>query len=338
MKKILLLPCLLLTISSFGQTPVDSLVRVGIQYHDLGEYEKAIEAYNMALKIAPESALVNYELAMTHMYAGNYEESVKHSDVVIEQKKEYLLPAHIIKGSSLDYLGETTQAIKLFNDALEEYGDNYLLLYNLGISYSRINDYENSESVLIRAITANPNHASSHYSLARLEKGQNQRVKSLLGLYYFLIIEPSSKRAEAAYALLKEQLGGRVQKNEDDTVDINIFFDPQIEESEFSEAELMLAMLEVSNSFDENKDRPQDELFIENTESFFVALGEMRENEKKTSIWWDFYTPFFYELAKTEYMDVFCYYISVSSNEKAKEWLAANDEKLENFVDWVNEY
>ena len=82
MKNLLLLSCLLLSMSLFGQNKIDSLVQVSIQHHDSGEYEKAIEVYNAALKIDPKSTLVNYELAMTYMYAGDYEKSIKHSVVV----------------------------------------------------------------------------------------------------------------------------------------------------------------------------------------------------------------------------------------------------------------
>jgi len=112
--------------------------------------------------------------------------------------------------------------------------------------------------------------------------------------------------------------------------------DPRKMDSEFSAAEVMLAMLEASNFLEENKDKTPEELFIDNTKSFFMVLGELSENEKKTNIWWDFYVPFFYNLAKSEYMDVFCYYISVFSNENAREWLKKNSKKLESFGKWIN--
>jgi len=335
MKKYLLIFSFLTSISCFGQGKIDSLVQVGIQYHDKGEYTKAIETYKEVLKIDPKSTWVNYELAMTYMYSGDNEKAIKHSDVVIKQKKDHLLHAYITKGSALDNLGKTKQSIKLFKEAIAKFGDNYLLYFNLGIAYSQIPDYKNAELAFIDAIMDNPDHASSHYRLAFTKYQQNQRVQSLLSLYYFLLLEPSSNRAETAYKLLKEQLGGNVQKDENNPMNINIFLNPQMD-TEFGAAEIMLAMLEASNSLEENKDKTPEELFVENTKSFFTVLGELRENEKKTNIWWSVYVPYFYDLAKSEYMDVFCYYISISSNEKAREWLKTNDEKVENFGKWIN--
>ena len=41
-----------------AQTSIEDLVKEGIQYHDNGEYDKAIEIYKKALKIDPKSPLL----------------------------------------------------------------------------------------------------------------------------------------------------------------------------------------------------------------------------------------------------------------------------------------
>ena len=338
MKNYLVIFSVLVPMLCFGQSKIDSLVQVGVQYHDKGEYAKAIEVYNQALKIDSKSALVNYELSMTYMYLGENEKAIKHSDIVIKQNKDFLLHAYISKGSSLSNLGETEAALKVFEEGLKKFGEHYMLYFNIGISYSKIQDNKNAESAFINAINNNPNHASSHYGLAITKNQQDERVQSLLSLYYFLLLEPSSKRAETAYKLLKEQLRGNVQKDKSNPMNINIFLDPKKMDSEFSAAEMMLAMLEASNSLEKNKDKTPEELFVNNSESFFSTLGVLKENgKKKSNIWWDFYIPFFYDLAKSEYIDVFCYYISISSNEKAIEWLETNDDRFEDFGKWIKE-
>ena len=338
MKKCFLIISVLVPIFCFGQSKIDSLVQVGIQYHDKGEYAKAIKVYNEALKIDPKSTLINYELSLSYMYSGDNEKAIKHSDFVIKQKKDHLLPSYVTKGSSLSNLGKTKEAIKVFKEGITKFGDDYLLHFNLGITYSKMQDNKNAGLAFINAIMNNPNHKSSHYGLAITKYQQDERVQSLLSLYYFLLLEPSSKRAETAYRLIKEQLGGNVKKDENNPMNINVFLDPKRMESEFSAAEVMIAMLEASNSLEENKDKSKEELFVDNTKSFFMVLGELKENDKKKSnIWWDFYVPFFYDLAKSEFIDVFCYCISISSSEKAREWLKKNDEKLENFGKWIKE-
>ena len=333
MRKFLLASSLLVSISCFGQGKIDSLVQVGIQYHDKGEYAKAIKVYNEALKIDPKSTLINYELAMTYMYSGDYKKSIEYCDIVIEQDEKHLLHAYITKGSSLSNLGKTEEAIETYEQAIEKFGNHYLLLYNLAIRYARDNNLEKAEPLLIEAINNNSNHASSHNLLAMLKDGQNQRAQSLMGLYYFLLLEPNSQRAKTAFELLKKQIGGNVQVNKKNQININI--DSQHLESEFSAAETMIDMLGASKFLKENKKKSEEELFIENTKSFFSVLGELKETNDGTGLWWDFYVPFFYKLSKSGYIDVFCYYISLSSNENATKWLEKNNNKFEGFKRWL---
>lgn len=338
MKSYLVALCIFMSIPCFGQDKIDSLVQIGIEYHDNGEYKKAIEIYQEALKIDPKSALVNYEIAYSYMNLEDYENAIKYSDVVINQKKEHLLPAYVMKGSALDNMGQTTESIKLFKEAIAALGDHYLLYYNLGVNYANIQDDKNAEIAFINAILDNPNHASSHLSLAIIEKDQNQRVQSLLSLYYFLLLETTSNRSITAYQLLREQLGGNIQRAKDDPKTINIYLDPQRADSEFSAAEMMIALQEASNTLEENKNKTEEELFIENTKMFFITLGQLKDNDKnKSNIWWDLYIPFFFDLAQSEYMDVFCYFISISSNDNAKKWLIENEDKLTRFGEWIKD-
>jgi len=319
--------------SCLGQDRIDSLVRLGIQFHDDGEFEKAIAVYKEALRIDPKSTIVNYEISMTYRQSGESRKAIRHSNIVIRQKKEDLLLAYISKGSALCDMGKTKKAIKLYKKAIAKYGADHLIYYNLGVSYLRLKDYKNAELAYINEITTNPTHKSSHHGLAVLKSIQHQKVQSLLSLYFFLLLEPASMRAEIAYTLLKQQLEGNFQKDDEN----NEIKNPLNEESEFAPVELMLEMIKMSNSLEINKDKTPEELFIDNTKAFFLVLGELSEVEKKDNIWWNFYVPFFYDLAQSEYLDVFCYFISISSNKKAKEWIESNDERFNAFMNWLND-
>jgi tetratricopeptide (TPR) repeat protein len=335
MKKIILILVLCLSFNLlYGQNSIDSLVKVGIKYHDNGEYDKAIEVYKKALEIEPKSTLVNCEISLTYMYAGDCKKCIKHSDLVIKLNKEHVVSAYINKGSCLDVLGKTKESIKLFEEAIKKHGGNNLLYYNLGIDYYKIKDYKKAEVAFIDAINQKPSHASSHFALGNIKYEENQRVPSLLSLYYFLFLEPTSTRAKTAYLLLKKQLEGNVQKDANNPNNINITLNSSQLGSEFNAADLIISLFKASNSFDENKNKTEEELFINNTKSFFTVLGE---SKKSNNIWWDFYTPFFYKLAQTNHIETFCYYIIQSSNDKAIEWIDENSEKIEQFDNWLSE-
>lgn len=333
-KQILLLWLLSVSTLIFSQTNIDSLVQVGVQYHDDGQYDKAIETYKTALAADPNSALANYEISMTYLSINDYENALKHSDKVIRLNNGHLLAAYMAKGTCLDYMGKTKESIKLFKKGIKKFGDHYLLYYNLGYDYYKLKEYDKAEEFIIKAIKSNPEHASSHLMLGHIMAEKKQRVQSLLCLNYFLFLEPNSERAKTAYAMLKNQFGGHVVRDKDKPEQINIYISADQKNEDFRAAELMVSMLEASSKLEKNKEKTEEELFIMNTTSFFKILGEFKK-EKDTGIWWDFYIPFFYSLAESEHIDTFCYYISQSSNTKAQEWLNDNNDRLIQFGTWL---
>ncbi|MCB9015755.1 MAG: tetratricopeptide repeat protein [Lentimicrobiaceae bacterium] len=335
-KQILIFGLFLIPTLIYSQINIDSLIQTGIQYHENGQFDKAIEAYKTALEIEPNSPLINYEIAMTYMYAKDYKNSIIHCDKVIELNDKYLLQAYITKGSSLDYLGETKKSIKLFEAGIKKFGAHHLLYYNLGYNYYNLKEYDKAEEALINAIEIKSDHASSHLLLGYLMTDKNQKVQSLLCLHYFLFLEPNSERAKTAYNLIQKQFSGNVGRDEDNPSQINIILDPNQLETEFGAAGMMISMLEASKSLEENKGKSGDELFIENTTSFFKILGELKK-KKNTGLWWDFYVPLFYDIAKSEHIDTYCYYISQSSNDTALEWLRENDKRIDDFNRWLSE-
>lgn len=317
-----------------AQTEIIDLVKEGIQYHDNGDYAKAIKTYEKALKIDPNSTLANYEISMSYFAKGDYKQAIKYSDMVLDQKKEYLLEAYINKGSSLDLLGKTKEAIKLFEKAIKETKGDYLLYFNLALTHYKLNDLTSAEENVIKAILDKPSHSSSHLMLAMINEQLGNRIPALLASHYFLMLEPNSKRSQSAYAILQKNFVGNVSKDPNKPNTINISLTPNGDE-QFAAAELMLSMLEASKSIEENKNKTDDELFIENTESFFKMMGELKK-EKNKEIWWTFYATFYYDLAQSEHLATYCKFITQCKNENSRNWVNSHEEQVNSFVTWAN--
>jgi tetratricopeptide (TPR) repeat protein len=321
---------------AFAQSAVDSLTQAGIELHDKGQYADAASQYAKALEIDPNSAMVHYEMAMTSMYAKEYEKAVIHAQKVIDLDDKLVAGAYDIKGSSLDYLGRTDEAIKVFESGIKKFPDKHLLYYNLALTRTKRKEIKKAEEALLNAIKINPNHPGSHLLLGYIKSDLKQRVQSLLCLHYFLLLEPNSQRAQNAYAVILEQSGRGVKQNEDKPNEITITIDPHQLEKEFEAAEMMISVLKASAFTEENKNKSDDQLFLENTTSFFNVLGELKKQKNK-GLWWDNYVPFFYDLAKSKHMEAYCFHIGQSVSPRAKEWIANNPEKMNTFLSWVNE-
>jgi len=286
-----------LSTNVLSQSEINEIVQKGIELHDNGDYDLAIRTYKKALKLDPNSVLVNYEIAMSYLEVGEYKKTIKHTDVVLGQKTEFSQGAYVIKGSALDLQGKTKKSIKLFESALEETGENYLLAYNLAVNYFKLGDTENAEKNAIRAIDDNPNHASSHLMLVNIHNAKGNSVQTLLAAYYFLFLEPNTARADEVYELLQDNYGSNVSTDGSEPNALTISLSP---DSEFSAAELSISLLNASSAIKDSLELNDVEEFEFQTSTFFNVMGNLKEDQD--DIWWSFYTPFFAELAESKHL------------------------------------
>lgn len=327
-----ILSFLLLSIQIFGQSDVIDLVKEGIQYHDNGDYKKAILTYKKALKIDSKSTLVNYEIALSYFSKGDYKKAIKYSDKVLDENADYLLEAYMTKGSALDLMGKSQKSIEVFETAIDKLEGHFLIHYNLALNYFKIEDYLNAEINAIRAIELNSNHSSSHLMLAKIHNAKQNSVQAILAFHYFLFLEPNTNRSDEAFGLLQNNFGGSVSKDQDDSNSILISLS-EPEDSPFVAAELMISMLEASKYLEENEGKSEVEMFLENTETFFTTLGALQEDQQ--DIWFAFYIPFFNELSKSGHIETYCRYITQSEHEDSQKWLKENEAKLVEFDNWL---
>lgn len=326
---------LFLTLNLIGQDDkLKELVSQGTELHDQGKYDEAIAKYKAALDIDKNSTLANYELSFTYMATEQYDNAVKYSKKVLDQNTDNQHGAYIVLGSSLDMLGKPEKAIKAYEDGLTKFPESNLLNYNLALTLYNQKEYEKAEKAAINAILAKPTHGSSHLVLSAIMQAKGERVKALLPLYYFLMLEPNSKRSPNNYNSLKKLLGQGVEKKDNKNIDVNIPFSAS-KDSVFGAAEMMVSLLEASRYTDENKGKSDMDIFIETNSGFFSILGELKKENK--GIWWDLYVSRFYDLVQTKNQEAFSYYISQSANSaNVKTWISNNSDKMDQFKEWIN--
>ncbi len=331
MKRIIILLILLIPITFFAQSEIKQLVKEGIELHDAKKYDEAIEVYERALKLDKKSSLVHYEIGFSYFAKGDHKKAVKHMDKVIKNEDKHLKDAYVTKGSALDIMGKSKEAVKVYKKAVQEFPDNYLLQYNLALTLYNMGEKAEAEMNLIDAISLNPSHGTSNYLLAIIKKEQNRRVESLLGLHFFLLIEPNTTRSESALAMLMELMGEGVEKKDDKNISISLG-DMDVND-DFSSANLMLSMLAASKLSEENEGKSEQTLFYESTEGIFKVLDEMKKDKK--GIWWDLYVTFYGSLVESGHLEAYCYFITQTKSEVETKWIKENEEKMGAFYDWL---
>ncbi len=327
---------LCLSISLYAQDDIQTLVDAGIELHEEGKYQEAIETYKKALKIDKNSWFANYEIAFSYFALKEFEKAIKHCEISIKSDKNNAYYSYIVLGSSYDMIDKPKKAIRAYEKGIRKFPDVFLLYYNLGLTHYRLGEFKKAEDRIIKGLQLNPNHSSGHLLLAYLNYEKSGRVKTLLALYNFLVLEPDSQRAKKAYEILQEMMQYGVEVEGDKKINLTIPLGK--DDDDFGAAEMMISLMQANNNTEENKGKSKQQLFFENSESLFKLLGELNESGKKKGFWWEFYVPFFNEMAENEHVEAMCYYIQIpEENETVNKWLDDNFKKVEALGEWLQQ-
>lgn len=335
-KKIVLsICCFVLFDVGFSQS-IEERISNGVELHKAGKYNEAIKVYENILKDDEKHPEANYELALTYSVLKEYDKAIKHCDVVIKSKTDITHLAYAIKGACEDYQGKPDKAIKTFKEGIKFNPNYHSLYYSLALTSYNQRKFKDAEEAVIDGIKVNPYHASSHMLLGFLKNDQNERSKSLLAFFYFLLLEPEGNRANQVFKLIEQQQKQGVVREDNKNITVKISSD--FDKNDFGTAEMMLSLLEASKETEVNENKSNFEIFTNTNNSFFNILGEQRKGKK--GFFWDFYVDFFYDLVKDKQMyEAYSHHIYQSKkDDQNSSWVNANSVQIEKLVFWLKTY
>lgn len=309
-----------------AQKNVDRIIKTGIEYHDRGDYDKAIETYQEALKINSRSSFAYYEMALSYFNKGDLVKAVEYSDQVLQQRARYMLQAYIMKGSCLDVLGRTEEAAVVFETAIKDKRKHYLIFYNLALDYYKLEKYQKAETIVLKGLDLKLTHPSSHLLLAKIKAAQGKQIHAMLAAYYFLYLESHSARSYKGIDIIEANFGGYIDS--DDSLSVS-------EDRLFLGAENMVKSVAASNVLARENGEKETDLFMENTKNLFTILGKQK-NRYRSDIWGETYIPFFYKIAKSKHMETFSKIVTRKTNKEAAQWIRDNREKFSAFKKWLH--
>jgi tetratricopeptide (TPR) repeat protein len=310
----------------------EELVRKGIHYHDGGNYEEAVNCYTRAMEYAPNHPVILFELGFSYISMEDNEKALEAADKGITAAKKInytdVIPSLLdLKGSALDNLGRSTEAINVYLEALNEYGvADTLLYYNLAVSYYRVGRKADAVEAVKKGLLINPNHASSNYLLGKVCMEEGMRTQAFYALCYFLLMEPNTERGEQCYNTLLYML------KPEESIGIR-------DNGTFTAADMVIA---VAFTLDETNYRLSD---AEKTRAklyfIFTTLTEMKNSgdlgrSSGDELWWDFYSPFFNRIALSDHFNAYCRYIGLSADPNAKDWIENGRDEIEGLFEWLN--
>ena len=171
------------------------LIEAGSKLHDKGEYKKAIELYSKINRSDTNYSDALYELSLSSFGDKQYEKAISYAELGTK-----LFPAEysrftIQQANALDELKKTDESIKLYNKALEVNPQSYILHFNRGVTFLKLENYVEARQSLQNCLLINPYYASAHYFIGSIYLKEGNLIPAMLAFKTYLLFSPSGKYA-----------------------------------------------------------------------------------------------------------------------------------------------
>ena len=327
-----------------AQGDAKQLIGEGVALHDKGDFKGAIAKYDAALQVDPANSLAMYEKSYSLMALKKYDDAEELLGKILKESKDPDIRklCYVNYGSLLDFEGKEKKSLKLYEDGIKEFPDDYLLYYNKGVTEAGMNETDDAIKSFEQALSRNPRHASSHNALGRIMAPKN-RIPAILSMFSFLLIEPEGDRASQNIALLDKLIMRGIEKKDDKNVIINIdasLLDKKNkrEEDDFSSAELMLSLLAANNDVPDSIGAKTDADRLSYKLQMLTDIID-ETNKKEKGFYKNFYVPLFSAMKEKDFFTTACYVALTSSGKKDNDqWLNENKSRVDKFFEWFEKY
>jgi tetratricopeptide (TPR) repeat protein len=316
---------LILSTPSWGQTPlIDKLINEGIGFYDTGKYDEAIQKYEKVLELSRSNLTARYELALTFYTKCDYDKAIDHSRIVMQAEGEYYEESALIYGASLENQNKSKRAVKVFEMAIAKHPDNAQLHYNAALSYFKLKGYNTAERHVTLSLDQDIANPAGHLLLANIMLAKGEKLKCMMSLYYYLLIEQDSERTPKAFELLQNIWEYELQnaKNNRNTAAVT-------EMNSFKMTEISMGKLLVNDTTQNEMNR-----FQVRTSSFLKAISETQWDE--LFFWKTRYIDFFSHIHQKGYDNSYAAFISQCKYKvDVMTWISDHYPQFGSFTDWM---
>lgn len=298
------------------------IIDKGIDLHDEGKYQEALELYNQVERNDSNYVRAIVEKAVTYNTLTEYNKVIELCKEGLTYNTGYENFFYNNLGTALDNLGENDKALEIYLEATKEFPYNYLLFFNLGVTYENLNQINEAIKAYQKAIDLNLYYSSSHYRLGKLLVGQGRLVPAMYSLSFYILLDNTTERSRDAVGTLQEISNGSIDQPTE-------IYD---EDLPFQELDLILrSKLAMNKKYKTKADI--DDNYVKQLQ---VLCEKTPTNNDHKNFWLRYYTPYFRNLFNSDYSEYHTYFVFNSyNNEQITKWLNKNSSKRDNFIEWA---
>lgn len=346
MNKILLSTLFLFSVFSLNaqdseEEKIMTLIREGVELHDASDYQGAIEKYQKVLDLDSKNLMALAELALSYHVTQKYSDCIDACKKAIKhhKKNEQLVTVYVTYGNTLDIIGNTKKAKKIYQQGIKKFPNATMLYFNYGITLAKLGDSKEALACLQKSSQLNPNHASSHYVQSLIASDLRMRVPAILVGWRFLILEPTGERAKIIQEGISNLMKGNAKKNgtEGITITLDAMMMEGKKENDFSAVEMIIDLSGAIDLGEDTLEQTEEEKFVTKVGKICKMLTEADSSKK--GFYWDHFAPYFKELHTEGHTEALAYLIKLSTNEKAvQDWMEKNGDKVDKLFEWSDNY
>ncbi|MDO8446222.1 MAG: tetratricopeptide repeat protein [Deltaproteobacteria bacterium] len=165
----------------------------GDVYFKLGDYQQAIKNYSTAIELAPGYAEAHNNRGRIYAMQGRLDEGMHEFQTALKLKP--ISEAHSNLGSIYASKGRLTEAIAEFQKALSLEPDEHIYYYGLGNVYHTLEQLDEAKYYYEEALRLNGNFVEAHYSLGVVYIKMGFKEKGIMELESALKLKPGFEPA-----------------------------------------------------------------------------------------------------------------------------------------------
>jgi uncharacterized protein len=305
----------------------EKIIRQGVEFHDKGEYSKALDLYNKVNRNDSSYGWALAEKSVTLLKMKRYEEVIKICQLAVTNEKIHEPFIYINLGTAFDELGKKEESLKAFDEGIRFFPMNHLLYFNKAITLQRSERYLEAIDNYQKTLWINPNHRNSHLRLGYLCANEGKYTQAILSLCIAVLLSPSDTTSLEIISYLNKFVS---QKNALTSKKVVLS-----QGDDFAGLDMIIGNQLALNP----KYKLKNKIDFPIVRQMEVLLDNLTYNLNDNGFWMQFYVPTFAEIMKTERSEAFIYNLLLSStNKDIAKIISKNISKIKNFIEWGGDF